>query len=163
MEKVWLKQYQDGVPEYVDESSHESLAHMIESCSEKFRDNPSFTCMGKTMTFGEVADKARDLGGYLLGQAGLKKGDRVAGLIPNIPEAVVAMLATSAIGAIWSSASPDFGVKGVLDRFKQIKPKIIFTSNGYYYNGKKFGLINKLNSILKELPSVKKTIIPLVL
>ena len=112
----------------------------------------------RKITYAELFQEVEALA-HSLKLQGLKKGDRVAGFIPNIPEAVVAMLATSAIGAIWSSASPDFGVKGVLDRFKQIEPKIIFTSNGYYYNGKKFDLINKLNSILKELPSVKKTII----
>ena len=112
----------------------------------------------RKITYNELFQEVKALAHSLTLQ-GLKKGDRVAGFIPNIPEAVVAMLATSAIGAIWSSASPDFGAKGVLDRFKQIEPKIIFTSNGYYYNGKKFNLINKLNSILKELPSVKKTII----
>ena len=112
----------------------------------------------RKITYNELFQEVEALA-HSLKLQGLKKGDRVVGFIPNIPEAVVAMLATSAIGAIWSSASPDFGVKGVLDRFKQIEPKIIFTSNGYYYNGKKFDLISKLNSILKELPSVKKTII----
>ena len=81
------------------------------------------------------------------------------GFISNTPEAVVAMLATSALGAIWSSASPDFGVKGALDRFKQIDPKIVFASNGYHYNGKKFDLTEKLNSIIKELPSINQTVI----
>ena len=96
---------------------------------------------------------------HSLKSCGLEKGDRVVGYISNIPEAVIAMLATSAIGAIWSSASPDFGVKGALDRFKQIDPKIVFASNGYYYNGKKFDLTEKLNSIVNELPSINQTVI----
>ena len=96
---------------------------------------------------------------HSLKSIGLTKGDRVAGFITNCPEAVIAMLATSSIGAIWSSASPDFGTKGVLDRFKQIKPKVVFASDGYSYNGKIFGTLEKLKKILHKLPSVDKAII----
>ena len=112
----------------------------------------------RSITYSELFNEVEALS-HSLKSIGVRKGDRVVGFIPNIPEAVVAMLATSTIGAIWSSASPDFGVKGVLDRFKQIEPKIIFASDGYYYNGKEFDSIKKLNGILKELPSVQKTII----
>ena len=90
---------------------------------------------------------------------GIKKGDRIVGFIPNIPEAVIAMLSTASIGAIWSSSSPDFGIKGVLDRFKQIKPKVIFAANGYQYNGKLFNSLEKLSKISKELPTLEKIII----
>jgi len=90
---------------------------------------------------------------------GLKKGDRVVGFLPNIPETIIAMLATASIGAIWSSCSPDFGIKGVLDRFKQINPKFLISTNGYRYNGKSFDLTNKLNGILGELPSLEQVII----
>ena len=85
---------------------------------------------------------------------GLEKGDRVVGFLPNIPETIIAMLATVSIGAIWSSCSPDFGIKGVLDRFKQIEPKFLISTNGYHYNGKGFDLNNKLNEILDDLPSI---------
>ena len=112
----------------------------------------------RSITYNELFNQVEALS-HSLKSIGVGKGDRVVGFIPNIPEAVIAMLATSTIGAIWSSASPDFGVKGVLDRFKQIEPKIIFTSDGYYYNGKEFDSLKKLNDILKELPSVQKTII----
>ncbi|MFL3007661.1 MAG: acetoacetate--CoA ligase [Candidatus Neomarinimicrobiota bacterium] len=112
----------------------------------------------RSITYNELFNKVEALA-HSLKSLGIKEGDRVAGFIPNIPEAVIAMLATSAIGAIWSSASPDFGVKGVLDRFKQIEPKIVFASDGYYYNGKEFDSLEKLNNILKDLPSVEKTII----
>ena len=112
----------------------------------------------RSITYNELFNQVETLA-HSLRSIGIKEGDRVAGFIPNIPEAVIAMLATSAIGAIWSSASPDFGVKGVLDRFKQIKPKIVFASDGYYYNGKEFDSLEKLNNILKDLPSVEKTII----
>ena len=112
----------------------------------------------RSITYNELFNQVEALA-HSLKSLGIKEGDRVAGFIPNIPEAVIAMLATSAIGAIWSSASPDFGVKGVLDRFKQIEPKIVFASDGYYYNGKEFEFLEKLNNILKDLPSVEKTII----
>ena len=69
------------------------------------------------------------------------------------------MLATTSIGAVWSSSSPDFGIKGVLDRFSQIKPKIIFAADGYCYNGKRFNSLDKLNHIVKNLPTVQKVVI----
>ena len=90
---------------------------------------------------------------------GVKNGDRVAAFIPNIPEAIIAMLATSSIGAIWSSSSPDFGIKGVLDRFSQIKPKVIIAADGYYFKDKSFDSLKKLNGILSDLPSVEKVVI----
>ena len=90
---------------------------------------------------------------------GLKKEDRVVGLLPNIPKTIIAMLACASIGAIWSTCSPDFGVKGVLDRFKQINPKFLISANAYLYNGKTFDLSNKLKEILDELPNLQKVII----
>ena len=90
---------------------------------------------------------------------GIKKGDRVCGFLPNISESIIAMLASASIGAIWSSCSPDFGIHGVLDRFKQIKPKIIITTDGYYYNGKVIHSLSKLKEILLDLPSIQRTII----
>jgi acetoacetyl-CoA synthetase len=86
-------------------------------------------------------------------------GDRVAGLMPNIPETVVAMLATTALGAVWSSCSPDFGVEGVLDRFGQIDPKILFTADGYLYNGKRHDGMAQLPELLQRLPSVQRAIV----
>ena len=91
--------------------------------------------------------------------AGVQKGDRIAGFIPNLPEAIVAMLAASSLGAVWSSSSPDFGIKGVLDRFSQIEPKLIFAADGYFYGGKRFDSLEKLGNILKQLPSVEKVVI----
>ena len=90
---------------------------------------------------------------------GLKKGDRVAGFVPNTPEAVIAMLATASLGGIWSSCSPDFGVEGVLDRFQQIEPKFLFAANGYYYNGKTFDCSEKLSTFIPSLPTLEKVII----
>ena len=91
--------------------------------------------------------------------AGVEAGDRVAGLMPNVPEAVVAMLASASLGAVWSSCSPDFGVDGVVDRFGQIEPKVLFATDGYYYGGKVFLAAERLREILKQLPSVQLTII----
>ncbi len=90
---------------------------------------------------------------------GVSPGDRVAGFMPNIYETVVAMLSATSLGAIWSSCSPDFGRKGVLDRFGQIEPKVLFTADGYYYNGKKYDSLERVREILKELPSIKRVVV----
>ncbi|SVA89010.1 uncharacterized protein METZ01_LOCUS141864, partial [marine metagenome] len=92
-------------------------------------------------------------------EMGIVKNDRVVGFMPNIPETIIAMLATASIGAIWSSCSPDFGIKGVLDRFKQIEPKLIFTADGYWYNGKQIDCTIKVKEILADLPNIEKTVI----
>ncbi len=94
-----------------------------------------------------------------LKKAGIKPGDRVAGYLPNMPEAVIAMLATTAIGGVWSSCSPDFGVEGVVERFRQIEPKVFFAAEGYYYGGKRFDCMEKLLNIQKKLPTLIQTII----
>jgi acetoacetyl-CoA synthetase len=91
--------------------------------------------------------------------AGVKPGDRVAGFVPNLPETVAAMLAAASIGATWSSCSPDFGVQGVLDRFGQIAPKLLFTADGYYYGGKSFDSLARIGECLKRLPSVERVIV----
>ncbi len=90
---------------------------------------------------------------------GIIKGDRVAAYMPNIPETVVAYISTAAIGAIWSSCSPDFGTSGVIDRFSQINPKILFITDIYFYNGKKIDILERLNKILKNIPSIKKVVV----
>ncbi len=93
-----------------------------------------------------------------LGAEGVTKGDRIAGYLPNMPEATAAMLATASLGAIWSSCSPDFGVQGVLDRFGQIAPKVLFCADRYLYGGKEFDLREKNAEILAALPSVIKCV-----
>ena len=94
-----------------------------------------------------------------LKNVGVQKGDYIAGFIPNMPESIIAMLATTSIGAIWSSSSPDFGINGVLDRFSQIKPKVLFAANGYFYNGKSHDSLEKLQGILQDLPTVEKVVV----
>jgi acetoacetyl-CoA synthetase len=91
--------------------------------------------------------------------AGVKCGDRVAAYTPNLPEAIIAMLAAASVGAIWSSASPDFGVQGVLDRFGQIEPVLLFTVDGYWYNGKPQPVLDKLGAIVKGLPTLRRVIV----
>jgi acetoacetyl-CoA synthetase len=91
--------------------------------------------------------------------AGVTAGDRVAGILPNMPEAVVSMLGAATLGAVWSSCSPDFGVQGVLDRFGQIEPKVLVACDGYYYNGKVIDISDKLAQIVSQLPTVKVVIV----
>ena len=91
--------------------------------------------------------------------AGVVKGDRVAGFLPNIPEAVIAMAATASLGAVWSSCSPDFGVDGVLDRFGQITPKVLFATDGYSYNGKRIDCLERVRSIVGEIASIERAVV----
>ena len=112
----------------------------------------------KTISYKKLYSEVEKLASSLR-KMGVKKGDRVVGYIPNIPEAIIGMLATTSIGAIWSSCSPDFGIQGVLDRFTQIKPKVIFAADGYFYNGKTFNSIDKLEAIVDKLPTIEKTVI----
>jgi len=112
----------------------------------------------KRMTYAELYDEVASVA-QSLRNAGVQTGDRVVGFMPNMPETVVAMLAASSIGATWSSCSPDFGIKGVLDRFGQIKPKVLFTADGYFFKGKRLDSLERISSIIKELPSVQKVVV----
>lgn len=91
--------------------------------------------------------------------AGVEHGDRVAGFLPNCPEAIIAMLAATSIGAVWSSCSPDFGVNGVVDRFGQIEPKVLFTVNGYYYNGRTCDIRSTATRVVETVGSIQHTVI----
>ncbi|HYL01616.1 MAG TPA: acetoacetate--CoA ligase [Steroidobacteraceae bacterium] len=94
-----------------------------------------------------------------LSAAGVAAGDRVAGYLPNLPEACIAMLATASIGAVWSSCSPDFGVHGVLDRFGQIQPKVLFTADGYFYAGKTLDSLAPIAEVLEKLPHIERVVV----
>lgn len=96
---------------------------------------------------------------HSLRKLGVKSGDRVVAYMPNIPETVIAFLATASIGAIWSSCSPDFGAKSVIDRFKQIEPVVLFAVDGYHYNGKSFDKTSVVAQLQKELITVKHTVL----
>ena len=110
------------------------------------------------MTYAQLYDEVARLARSLKA-AGVQAGDRVVGFMPNMPATIVAMLAATSLGATWSSCSPDFGIKGVLDRFGQIKPKILFTANGYSFKGKKMDSLARIADILKELPSIEKVVV----
>jgi len=112
----------------------------------------------RTITFKELYDQVSQLRQALKAQ-GVGKGDRVAGYLPNMPETVMAMLAVTSLGAIWSSASPDFGAQGVLDRFGQIEPKVMFAVDGYYYGGKEIDCRDKIAEVVEKMPSLKKVVI----
>ena len=112
----------------------------------------------RSLSFRELHDAVSVLA-QALRAAGVAKGDRVAGYLPNMPEAVIAMLATTSIGAIWSSASPDFGVRGVVDRFGQIAPKVLFSADGYLYGGKRHDSIGRLASIAAQIPSIERIVV----
>ena len=112
----------------------------------------------RTLSYAELYDQVSTLQ-QALKALGVKAGDRVAGYLPNMPETIIAMLATTSIGAIWSSCSPDFGVRGVVDRFGQIEPKVLFAVEGYYYNGKSHDCLDKLTGILTGIPSIEQLVI----
>jgi len=94
-----------------------------------------------------------------LKSAGVTKGDRVVGFLPNCPEAIIAMLAATSIGAIWSSCSPDFGINGVVDRFGQIEPKVLFCADGYSYNGKRIDSLDAVAGVVKLIDSIAHTVV----
>jgi len=94
-----------------------------------------------------------------LRELGIGPGDRVAGFLPNLPESVVAMLAATSLGAVWTSCSPDFGINGVLDRFGQVAPRVLFTADGYFYNGKTIDSLGPVRGTLERLPSVERVVV----
>ncbi|RLB16702.1 MAG: acetoacetate--CoA ligase [Deltaproteobacteria bacterium] len=110
------------------------------------------------MTYAELYDAVARLA-VSLKDMGIQPGDRIVGFMPNMPETIIAMLAATSLGATWSSCSPDFGIKGVLDRFGQIKPRVIFTANGYSFKGRKFDSLERISNILKQLPSIEKVVV----
>jgi acetoacetyl-CoA synthetase len=112
----------------------------------------------RTVSYRELRESVGTLA-IALKTAGVESGDRVAGWLPNIPEAVIAMLAATSLGAIWSSCSPDFGAQGVMDRFGQISPKILFAADGYLYNGKEIDLLPRLRQIAFRIPSLEHVIV----
>ncbi len=112
----------------------------------------------KRMTYAELyAAVARTAAA--LRELGVTVGDRVAGFMPNMCQTVVAMLATTSIGAIWSSCSPDFGFQGVMDRFGQIEPKVLFTANGYFYNDKAHDSLGRVKEVMNAISSIKRVVV----
>ncbi|MCP4077141.1 MAG: acetoacetate--CoA ligase [Gammaproteobacteria bacterium] len=109
------------------------------------------------LSFNELYEQVAAVAAWLTKQ-GIGKGDRVAAYLPNMPETIVAMLATTSLGAIWTSTSPDFGEESVIDRFGQTQPKILFCVDGYFYNGKSINTRNKVAAIKEGLPSLQQTV-----
>jgi acetoacetyl-CoA synthetase len=112
----------------------------------------------RVLTFRELR---REVGRFAaaLRREGVAAGDRVAGLMPNLPETVIAMLAGASLGAVWSSCSPDFGDRAVLDRFGQIRPTVLFTVDGYRYAGKRVDLRERVERIVRELPETRRVVV----
>jgi acetoacetyl-CoA synthetase len=112
----------------------------------------------RELSFADLYARVAKLAEWLRGR-GVRAGDRVAACLPNLPDTIVAMLATSSLGGIWSSCSPDFGIDGVLDRFSQIEPKILFCVDYYEYNGKRIETLTRVPEILAALPGVEACVI----
>ena len=112
----------------------------------------------REITYAQLHEEVGKLA-HALKMAGVGMGDRVAGFMPNIPETVIAMLATASLGATWSSCSPDFGINGVVDRFGQIAPKVLFTADKYGYGGKQFDCLEKIRGVLAKIPGVEKLVV----
>jgi acetoacetyl-CoA synthetase len=112
----------------------------------------------RQLSYSELAD-AVARAGRALAASGVRRGDRVAGIVANIPEALIAAMGAAAIGAVWSSCSPDFGVEGVLDRFGQISPTVLVSVDGYRYGGKAYDCLGKLPEIVGRLPGLRRTVV----
>jgi acetoacetyl-CoA synthetase len=116
------------------------------------------TARDRTLTFADLYREVAQFASALR-RAGIRPGDRVAGYMPNIPEAIVAALATAAVGAVWSSCSPDFGAQGVLDRFGQIEPRVLVAADGYVYAGKRHDVLRRLAAIMGDLVTVEHAVV----
>ncbi len=141
----------------------DSRINYAENILKKKNNNIAITFLSEigfeeNISWKELYEKVCKFSFYLK-SLNIKKGDRVAAYVPNKIETIICFLACAKNGIIWSSCSPDFGAKGVIDRFKQIKPKILITSDYYFYNGKKINILEKADSILKEIPTIQKVII----
>ena len=112
----------------------------------------------RTLTWRELRTQVASMRAWLVAQ-GVRSGERVAALLPNAPEALVAMLATTSLGAIWSSCSPDFGARAVADRFTQIEPVVLLAVDGYHYGGKRFDITGRVTELRAELPSLRATVL----
>jgi len=110
------------------------------------------------LTYAELYDEVARVAASLKA-LGIKPGERVVGFMPNMPQAIIAMLAAVSLGATWSSCSPDFGIKGVMDRFGQIEPRVLFTADGYLFKGKPMDSLERISGIVRQLPSVEKLVV----
>jgi len=137
----------------------EARLNFAENLLRRRDDSPALIFQGedrvrRTLSHAQLHEAVSRLR-QTLREWGVVPGDRVAGYVPNLPEAVIAMLAATSLGAIWSSCSPDFGVQGAVDRFGQIAPKVLFSADGYFYNGKTHDCLARLAEIGSEIPSIE--------
>jgi acetoacetyl-CoA synthetase len=140
-----------------------SKLNFAENLLQFRNDRPALVFRGedsvrRTLTYNQLYDEVAKTAASLKAM-GISKGDRVVGFVPNMPESIIAMLAAASLGAIWSSCSPDFGIKGVLDRFGQTRPRVLFTADGYFFKGKPLDSIQRIAGIVKELPSIEKIVV----
>jgi len=112
----------------------------------------------RTLTYAELFEEVRRVAAGLQ-QLGIGVGDRVAGFLPNLAETIIAMLATASLGATWSSCSPDFGVQGVIDRFGQIRPKVLVCADGYRYGGKELDCLDRVHEIVSRIPEIEHVVV----
>ena len=112
----------------------------------------------RKLSYRQLYDRVSSLAGVLR-KLGIAPGDRVAGFMPNMPETIIAMLAATSLGATWSSCSPDFGIKGVLDRFGQIAPRVLFAADGYFFKGRRIDSIERIAAVADEIPSIEKIVV----
>lgn len=144
----WFEGTQLNYAEHVFKASRENSPAII------FRNEKQETI---EISWSELEEKTAALATYLK-EIGIRKGDRIVGFIPNIPEATIAFLAANSIGAVWSSCSPDFGSSSVLERFQQIEPRVLVTVDGYFYNGKSFDKSEVVDEIIESLPTLEKVV-----
>jgi Acyl-coenzyme A synthetases/AMP-(fatty) acid ligases len=130
------------------------------------RHGGSRTALSFSNELGHQRSLSRDelrhaVAGFAAGlqSAGIGVGDRVAGFLPNMPEAVIAMLAAASVGAVWSSCSPDFGARGVLDRFGQIRPRLLVAADGYRYAGKEIDSLQRIREVREQIPEIERVVV----
>ncbi len=160
-----------GNPRVIDDPTRMPGAHWFPDTRLNFAENLLRYRDGKTALIFRGEDAVRRTLTYeelyaatakvaaSLRAAGVTPGDRVVGFMPNMPESIIAMLAATSLGATWSSCSPDFGIRGVLDRFGQTRPKVLFTADAYYFKGKALDCLEKVAQIIKDLPSIEKIVV----
>jgi acetoacetyl-CoA synthetase len=141
----------------------EARLNFAENLLRRSDDAPALVFQGedrvqRTLSHAELQRQVAQLSRRLR-DWGVAPGDRVAGYLPNLPETVTAMLAAASLGAIWSSCSPDFGPRGVVDRFGQIEPKVLFAADGYFYNGRSHDSLERVAAIRDEIPSLERIVI----
>jgi len=162
-----------GSAPYVDHAEHIQQTKFFSSASLNYAENllmgdwdPTKTAIievteagdRQKLSWAELRNQVAMVQHYLKLQ-GIEEGDVVAGWVPNNAMAIIAMLATTSLGAVWTSCSPDFGVEGLVERFEQVGPKVLFATSGYLYNGKQFDLNKKLMEVRKRLPSINQVVV----